>query len=1855
MRKRKPTVFLLTLVLAMLMMPLTAAYADTGLDTELVTNGGAESANISGWTDNTGQGRWSSSTAYSNWASPSAGSYYFFLYNPSMDTPLSGTMSQEIALSGTEGSGLFSAISAGNVSIRFSISMFQGISADNEAKVILEEYAADGSLLKTSQVVNTTSSGTAMGPYQINTQVNPGTRKFKVILSAALTRGGYAQFDQVSLKLVEASAGSAPVFGSNFPTSAETDAGVPYTVNFTISDADPGDLDRLTFSASSTNVNLVPAANITVSGSGGSRTLRVAPTGNLSGEADITVIASDGTKSAEKTFHFIVHKVISMDTNLVENGNGSSGLAGWSGNTVNITATGSGFRTNDPGGSMNQNIDISKFSPLIDGGETEFLMSATFPNGYGKVNAQFYTDIACTNPVGSSFEVKNTAASLQQKVPVNTKGVKITFSNTHWDYIDIEVRNISFQIVNNFPKISSISARATDLSPLTVPVYAYYTTANATLTASSSDQTIVPNGGISAGGSGFNRSISFTPLKNGNVTITLTLNDGSGSVSTSFDVTVHEPAKVINIASPAPGFYGEGGNLDFTVQFNYPVTGGTGSKLPLTIGGASAVASYLSGTADIITYRYTIGSGDSGTVEIGTAIDDTSSPITDEAGYDAEMGISTGATGVAAVQAPQVASTAVGGSATYGTRITFTATLNCAEPLSGTVQFKANGTGLGSPADVSGNTASYETAETTLDAETLSITAEFVPSGSNVYFTSLTSSAYTVTINQKPISVDGFTAPAKTYDGTTSVPLSGGTLAGVLVGDDVSAVYPAAGTVVQKDVSTQNVIFAPIELTGADKDNYVLSSQPDISVVILPKPVTALVNIGSKVYDGNTNAAVSFSFASGTIYPGDVVNVSAAGTFDSKDAGDGKPVTLSGVTKSGTDADNYDISMPSGLSADITRLGIEITPEPATKICGTSDPVFDYRITSGTLIASESLAGSLSRAAGEAVGEYAITQGTVTNENNPNYDIVFIAGAKLTVTPAPIIDATISPDTGSFDRNTANQADVQTEITWGSATGVTDVKTGAISIGAGNYSVSDDTLTIKKEYLAAQSTGSLVLTISFNQGAAATLIIAVTNTAPPSISPMSGNYDLNAPDVVTTNIEWNRAESVTSVVYGSAPLTPPDAYTINDSVLTITNSYLSGLLPTAGNILDFDINFNTGDTATLTVHVVNGYVPSDNADLRSLSVNGIPVSGFDPDVTAYNVELPYGASSAVVTATASDPNAECIVTPASSLPGSATITVTAEDGTTTKTYTINFTIGPPFTVPVTEITVTGTGGAESVQSGNTLQMLAAVSPVNATNKNVTWSISGSGATISASGLLTATAAASVTVRATADDGSGVYGEKVITVTATPVTTYTVTATAGSGGSISPSGAVSVAESGSQTFNITPGAGYRISSVTVDGVGQGAVTSYTFTNVTANHTINATFTRTGGEGENDGDSAPSTTSTPSTPSTPTYNADVKAENGTETTLPVAVNGDNGTASIDAGSQSFAQGATVIMISPIPGVDTYSVGIPVPELSTSDGQGTLTLRTDAGSVTVTSDMLTGVSGIIGSKAEITIGQGDKDNLPDDVKAAIGDKPLIRLTLSIDGKQAGWNNPDAPVTVSIPYMPTAAELADPESIVVWYIDGSGDVVTIPNGRYNPETGMVTFDTTHFSDYAVAYNKVSFSDVAAGAWYNKAVSFIAARGIADGGGNGKYSPDAKLTRGEFIVMMMRAYEIAPDTNPADNFADSGSTYYTGYLAAAKRLGISEGVGNNLYAPGKELTRQDMFTLLYNALKVIGRLPQGNCGQTLSDFTDASQIDEWAREAVTAFVATGTAGSGNSARLNPLGKATRAEMAQVLYNLLWK
>jgi hypothetical protein len=139
---------------------------------------------------------------------------------------------------------------------------------------------------------------------------------------------------------------------------------------------------------------------------------------------------------------------------------------------------------------------------------------------------------------------------------------------------------------------------------------------------------------------------------------------------------------------------------------------------------------------------------------------------------------------------------------------------------------------------------------------------------------------------------------------------------------------------------------------------------------------------------------------------------------------------------------------------------------------------------------------------------------------------------------------------------------------------------------------------------------------------------------------------------------------------------------------------------------------------------------------------------------------------------------------------------------------------------------------------------------------------------------------------------------------------------------------------------------------------------------------------------------------------------------------------GIARVDIGGQAEGifsrEGISVVNAPVIPGAQAYTLLIPANSLSGTLGDGLLNFSTGMGSITIPGNMLEGISEAAGKGIEVTIGRGDKSGLPDELKEAIGDRPLVQLVLTLDGVQAEWNNPYAPVTVSIPYTPTAANRA-------------------------------------------------------------------------------------------------------------------------------------------------------------------------------------------------------------------------------------
>ena len=169
------------------------------------------------------------------------------------------------------------------------------------------------------------------------------------------------------------------------------------------------------------------------------------------------------------------------------------------------------------------------------------------------------------------------------------------------------------------------------------------------------------------------------------------------------------------------------------------------------------------------------------------------------------------------------------------------------------------------------------------------------------------------------------------------------------------------------------------------------------------------------------------------------------------------------------------------------------------------------------------------------------------------------------------------------------------------------------------------------------------------------------------------------------------------------------------------------------------------------------------------------------------------------------------------------------------TKLIDGVVQPPYSISITHI------GGDEISDGNYAVFVDGTNITDFTvnpNPDKKWSI-GRVITVNSTyppGL--------ISVYYTGTNSPTLLGQRIIgNTTSTITTTYTITSSAGIGGSISPSGALIVPSGNSQTFTISSNTGYIISNVFVDGVAVGVISSYTFTNVIADHTISATFAAT----------------------------------------------------------------------------------------------------------------------------------------------------------------------------------------------------------------------------------------------------------------------------------------------------------------------------------------------------------------------------------------------------------------------------
>lgn len=172
-------------------------------------------------------------------------------------------------------------------------------------------------------------------------------------------------------------------------------------------------------------------------------------------------------------------------------------------------------------------------------------------------------------------------------------------------------------------------------------------------------------------------------------------------------------------------------------------------------------------------------------------------------------------------------------------------------------------------------------------------------------------------------------------------------------------------------------------------------------------------------------------------------------------------------------------------------------------------------------------------------------------------------------------------------------------------------------------------------------------------------------------------------------------------------------------------------------------------------------------------------------------------------------------------------------------------------------------------------------------------------------------------------------------------------------------------------------------------------------------------------------------------------------------------------------------------------------------------------------------------------------------------------------------------------------------------------------------------------------------FDDVTDGQWFQKAVEYVSGKGIMTGVGNNLFAPNGSVTRA-MVAQVLYTMEGKPAVTSSAGFIDVASNaWYADAVNWAASVNIIAGYGNGLFGGDDNVTREQMVAILYRYAQY--KNYDVSAAGDLNAFADVSSVSFWANEALTWGVGAKIISGKDNARLDPLGTATRAEIAVVM------
>ena len=319
-------------------------------------------------------------------------------------------------------------------------------------------------------------------------------------------------------------------------------------------------------------------------------------------------------------------------------------------------------------------------------------------------------------------------------------------------------------------------------------------------------------------------------------------------------------------------------------------------------------------------------------------------------------------------------------------------------------------------------------------------------------------------------------------------------------------------------------------------------------------------------------------------------------------------------------------------------------------------------------------------------------------------------------------------------------------------------------------------------------------------------------------------------------------------------------------------------------------------------------------------------------------------------------------------------------------------------------------------------------------------------------------------------------------------------------------------------------------------------------------------------------------------------------------------------------------------------SYNVVIPINLLKYENRSIDLEVRSKLASLSIAS----GKKELIkeGKESNISIGTIEKEKLKEGLKEIVGRRPILDISMTVDGKKQVLENHSSMLSVSIPYEATKEELSNTEAIVVYAIDKDGNGSIVPGARYDTQTKTVNFIATKLGNFAVGYRTFNFKDITKNASVKKSSEILTSKGIMYEQAKDIFVPELKLSKGNFVIALVKTLQLDAEINYPEN-----KPYRE--LEIAKYLKLM----NDVKGINGTITKAEMLIFVEKAMNASGKkLVAGNVDD-LKKYSDFKQLSQEMKVSMAALLKNGIIVQGGK-YLDPNKIMTKADMVEILYKL---